>query len=306
VPGLMRNITEVTTYLKKELAKPENKDVDQQILEPILTLTGDSFVKKNGYWRMFVFLDELKSYDQAESAEQVYEGAKSFGLFIRLLKNYPAKSLSVTIKDFHNIVVRLENLSNAYDSLEDGTFKQEVEQEIAFIDEVADGMSVFQELANAGKIPIRVTHNDTKFNNVLLDQNDIARCVIDLDTVMPGIVHYDFSDGIRTAACLAAEDERDLSLVDIDLERFEAFTKGFLENTRDMLTQVELDYLARSSALFPYMMGVRFLTDYMQGNTYYKIDYPDHNLVRSRAQLHLAKRILGRMAELESIVRKYR
>lgn len=300
VEGLMQNITGVTNYLKTELKKPIYKDARQQVLEPILTHSGRPFVKKNGYWRMYLFLDDLKSYDRAESLDQVYEGAKAFGLFLKLLHDFPRERLITPIKDFHNIMLRLDTLNAVYSK--SGSIKEHVKEEIRYIYEMADEMSIIQKLMDVGKIPIRVTHNDTKFNNVLLDENNKARCVIDLDTVMPGIVHYDFSDGIKTGTCLVDEEEQDINLFGIDLARFEAFTTGYLEHTRDLLTPIELDYLAPSAALFPYMQGVRFLTDYLQGNTYYKTKYPEHNLTRARGQLQLSRRILERKKDLEERV----
>lgn len=305
VEGLMDNIVNVTTHLKRELSKPENSRVDQLVLEPIFTLDGKTHIEQGGYWRVYTFLDDLKSYDQAQSEDQLYEGAKAFGHFLKLLEDFPKEDLNITIKDFHNITSRLETFSTVSTQKGVKTILSEVKKEVNYIYEVADEMCTIQLLLEAGKIPLRVTHNDTKFNNVLLDENDKGKCVIDLDTVMPGIVHYDFGDGIRSGASIASEDERDLQVIELDMDRFKAFTEGYLDSTRECLTPIEVETLAGSSALFPFLMGVRFLTDYLDGNNYYKIAYPDHNLVRARAQLHLSRLARRQMKELNSIVKKF-
>ena len=305
VDGLMQNILDVTNHLKNELSKPANSQIDQLVLEPIFAHSGKIFIEQEGYWRVYVFLDDLKSYDQAQSEDQLYEGAKSFGYFLKLLDDFPKENLNITIKDFHNIKSRLEAFSTV--STQEGVeiLTNQVSEEIEYIYKVADEMCTIQLLLEAGELPLRVTHNDTKFNNVLLDENDKGKCVIDLDTVMPGVVHYDFGDGIRSGASIASEDEQDLQLIELDIDRFKAFAEGYLDSTRECLTTTEIETLARSSALFPFLMGVRFLTDYLDGNNYYKITYSDHNLVRARAQLHLSKLALDRMKELNSIVKKF-
>ena len=159
-------------------------------------------------------------------------------------------------------------------------------------------------LGQDGKIPERITHNDTKFNNVLLDQNDKGLCVIDLDTVMTGYVHYDFGDSIRTSANSAAEDEKELSKVKMDINLFEGYAKGFLKETKDALTQTEIDNLAFSAKLMPFIIGLRFLIDYIDGDNYFKTAYPDHNLIRARTQFKLVKSAEEQFSRMENIIRK--
>jgi Ser/Thr protein kinase RdoA (MazF antagonist) len=165
-------------------------------------------------------------------------------------------------------------------------------------------MKVIISLGDEGKIPLRITHNDTKFNNILFDNNDKALCVIDLDTVMPGYVHYDFGDAIRTAANVASEDETDLSRIRMNIELYKAFSKGYLSEAADTLNDVEKEYLAFAPKLITYIMAVRFLTDYLDGDVYYKIHHPNHNLDRARAQMKLVKSMEEQYAEMQKIIRK--
>jgi len=163
-------------------------------------------------------------------------------------------------------------------------------------------MKTILNLGRKGKIPLRITHNDTKFNNVLLDQNDKGLCVIDLDTVMPGYVHYDFGDSIRTSTNTAAEDESDLSKVEMDISLFEAYARGFLEQTKDTLNEIEIDHLAFAGKLFPYIIGLRFLTDYIDGDNYFKIKHQGHNLQRARAQFKLLQSMERQYGDMREII----
>lgn len=298
VAGMMNNISKVTDYIRKR----SDGEYSQETLEIIRSREGLLYIKsEDSYWRMFDFKKGTKSYDVVESPEQAYQGALAFGTFMRLLADFPADSLAESLPQFHNIILRLETLENAIrDDVRDRV--REVGSAIDYVRSIAKLMCEIESLKIAGKLPLRVTHNDTKFNNVLLDENDKGICVIDLDTVMPGVVHYDFGDGIRTSTNTAKEDEPDISLVNFDLEKFEAFANGFLEPTRDILTPIELEYLGISGALLAYIMGVRFLTDYLQGDVYYKIEHPETNLHRSRGQFELVRQILERREEIRKIL----
>ena len=246
----------------------------------------------------------LISYDIAETAEQIFEGARSFGIFMRSLADFPVEKLVDTIPDFHHVGYRIKNLKHAVREDRLGRV-DECRDLIDYALSVTEAVSRIQQAGEAGLIPMRVTHNDTKFNNVLLTKVGKGRCVIDLDTVMPGYVHYDFGDGIRTTVCTAPEDEADLEKIVLDMERFEAFCAGFLGETRDSLTENEIELLAGSAALFAYLMGIRFLTDYLEGDIYYKTHFPGQNLRRAKAQLYLCKRILAEEKELNKIIQKY-
>lgn len=298
VPGIMDNISKVTNHIR-EKSTPE---FGQETLDIIRTRDGRLFTEYEGnFWRLFDFKKDTKSYDLVESPEQAYQGALAFGTFFRLLSDFPTETLANTLPEFHNIILRLKTFESAVKEDVKGR-AAEVEPAILYVRQLADQMCEIENLRISNKIPLRVTHNDTKFNNVLLDQNDKGVCVIDLDTLMPGVVHYDFGDGIRSSTNTAEEDETDLSLVQFDIDKFEAFTDGFLEVTRDILTPFEIKYLGISGALLAYIMGVRFLTDYLQGDVYYKIKHERHNLDRCRTQLELVRQIMERQQDIQKIV----
>lgn len=296
VGPMMNNIARVTEHLT---AKPGSQYTSLTIIP---TLYGKYFCQDaaGNYWRIFIFMKDLVAYDIVETTEQIYEGGKAFGAFLRDLADFPAADLFTTLPRFHDVPWRVQNLQRAVDE----DVKQRVSQcrqLIQFAFEVADEMSTVQRLGDQGKLPLRVTHNDTKFNNVLLDQQGKGRCVIDLDTVMPGYVHFDFGDGVRTSVSSAAEDEQDTDLIQVDLQRFQAFANGYLDATRDILTPTEVAYLPLSGAMLAYIMGIRFLTDFLMGDVYYKIHQPEHNLQRARAQLTLCRRLLERMEALGQV-----
>lgn len=296
VGPMMDNIWKVTEHLKKQPAS------NYTSLTIIPTKQGELFHRdqQGNYWRVFIFMKGLISYDIAERLEQIYEGGKAFGSFLRDLSDFPAKELFPTIRNFHHVPWRVSNLQNAVKADTAGRVTQ-AKGLIDFALKVADEMCQIQRLGDQGKIPLRVTHNDTKFNNVLLDQNGRGRCVIDLDTVMPGYVHFDFGDGVRTSVSEAPEDEADLRNIQVDLERFRAFATGYLEPSRDILTPLEIAYLPLSGPMLAYIMGIRFLTDYLSGDLYYKIHFPEQNLQRAAAQLDLTKKLLERIEELKRI-----
>ncbi len=297
----MNNILKVTRHIN---ANSENFRGSQQTLELIPTITGTNYHRdtKGNYWRVYLFKKDLKSHDFVETSEQAYEGARAFGNFLKLLSDFPVSDIGYSIPDFHNIILRLETLKSV---LGKGPTKRSImaATDIKYIFSLSDEMSRIERLRISGNIPLRVTHNDTKFNNVLFDSQGKAVCVIDLDTVMPGVVHYDFGDGIRTATSTAGEDEKDLSLIDVDMAKYEAFTSGYLDATRDILTPGEIEYLPLSGALFPYMMGVRFLTDFLNGDKYFKTEFTDHNLQRSRSQLQMTRMMIKKFPEIDKIVK---
>ena len=305
VDGMMQNIWLVTKYLTDKYEAEEQGSSEDRVLKLVKTTTG-SFYYQSGssYWRLFNFMQNLASYDVPTSTSQVYEGAKAFGGFIRDLDGFDAASLTETIPFFHHMPNRLKIFGGVLKQM-DRTLSEEETFEVNFIHEVSAEMCQLQELLDANKLPLRVTHNDTKFNNVLLDTNDHAKCVIDLDTVMPGIIHFDFGDGVRTGTTKMDEDEKDLQLVDVDLELFDAFCHGYLEALREVLSPIEINLLSHSAAMMSFIMGLRFLTDYLDGNKYYKISYEDQNLVRARCQLQLCRQMMKRGKELDIIVNKY-
>ena len=253
---------------------------------------------------MFVYIRNHRSYDIVDTEAKAFEGGRAIGRFVFMLSDLPGDSVAETIPGFHNIEKRLKALSESI-SADRADRRRFVAGEIDEILKRSGEMSHILRLGREGKIPLRITHNDSKFNNILLDENDKALCVIDLDTVMPGYVHYDFGDAIRTAACTAAEDETDLSLVSFSVPLFEAWTKGFLGETREILTPTEKEWLAFAPRLITYAQTVRFLTDYLDGDVYYKTKHTEHNLERTRTQLHLLKSMEQQSESMERIVRKY-
>jgi thiamine kinase-like enzyme len=306
IPDLQRNIEVVTQHIRTKLTAIPGSDPSRQCLTPVYTRDGKSWYTETdgSVWRMFVYIKNHRSYDVVDTQAKASEGGRAIGRFVFMLSDLPGESVAETIPDFHNIEKRLETLTESISADRAGR-RSMVTGEIDEILRRSAGMSHILRLGREGKIPLRITHNDSKFNNILLDENDKALCVIDLDTVMPGYVHYDFGDAIRTAACTSAEDETDLSMVSFSLPLFEAWTKGFLGETREILTPTEKEWLAFAPRLITYAQTVRFLTDYLDGDVYYKTKHSEHNLERTRTQLHLLKSMEKQSESMESIVRKY-
>jgi thiamine kinase-like enzyme len=305
VPTLMNNLLNVTSHLKQKLSLIPGADVKKEILTLVGTRNGQSYLKdaEGNYWRVFHFLKGTKSYDRVETEKQAFEGGKAFGRFQALLSDLDISLVKDTIPDFHHIESRLNKLYKAIDADAAGRLKL-VQPEIAFIKHRADQMSEILLLGKAGILTKRIVHNDTKFNNVLLDSEDKAQCVIDLDTVMPGYVAYDFGDAIRTIINTAAEDEANLNLIGLNISLFEAYTKGYLREAIVFLTDAEINSLIKGVLLLPYIQAVRFLTDYLDGDKYFKIHSPDHNLQRAKAQLTLVKKLEENQEALYQMILK--
>ncbi|WP_420582579.1 phosphotransferase enzyme family protein [Reichenbachiella sp.] len=304
VTGLMHNMELVTQFLNEKILSSKLQGTCETL--QIIPTRGKAsfFHDENGsFWRVVKFLKGYQSYDYVETPEQAYQGAKAFGQFMLLLDDFPVQNLKETIPGFHDIIKRLNTLKEVMATTEKTERVLECTEDIRLVLDLAEQMSVIEQLRRSGKIKDRVTHNDTKFNNVLLKEDFSGHCVIDLDTVMPGIVHYDFGDGVRTSAGTAEEDERDLSLVNIDMEKFKGFAQGFIETSKDVLHPLEIEYLALSAPLLAYIMGVRFLTDYLAGDVYYKIKHETHNLDRARCQLKFTKQMLDRLPEMSAIIK---
>ncbi len=304
IEGLMNNIEIVTTHLIKKLEENGIQDIERRSLKLVTTKNEKLYVKDDDgeFWRVFNFIEDHKVYDGAPNTEIAFEGARMFGKFLNELSELDPTSVVDTIPNFHNITFRLENLEKAIDENPAGRVKQ-VKEEIKYVRSRRETMSVIQHLGEKGLIRSRIVHNDTKINNVLFDQQNKGLCVIDLDTIMPGYVHYDFGDGVRTCANTGSEDDADLNNISYDLEMYKAFSTGYIESVHSVLNDTERSTLAQAALLFPFIMGVRFLTDYIAGDVYYKINYEDHNLVRARAQLKLTADGEAKFNELENIVK---
>jgi hypothetical protein len=303
VPELMVNMDLVTSHLRKKLHSEDQIHFNRETLTLIPTINSSYYYHdaEGSFWRIFVFIPDTQSFDLVESPQQAYLGGKTFGNFQALLSDMDPQMLHETIPDFHNVERRLLTFYNTL--MVDPVHRvQKVQPEIDFIIERAETMTLINRLGREGKIPLRITHNDTKFNNILFDKNGNSLCVIDLDTVMPGYVAYDFGDSIRTTINTAAEDEKDLEKIQIDLSLFEAYAKGFLEETKDFLNPVEIDHLVFGAKLLSYLMGLRFLTDYLDGDKYYKIHFPEQNLQRARAQYQLIRKMEDNYENMQNII----
>ncbi|MCD6332957.1 MAG: aminoglycoside phosphotransferase family protein [Bacteroidales bacterium] len=307
VPGLMDNIDRVTRHIRSKLEALPDADPDRETLTLVPTHSGETYYLdgSGNYWRVYLFIRDNRSYDIVTSPDQAYQGGRMFGRFQAMLSDLPGDPLIETIPNFHNIEWRLQLFEEALrkDPVQRALT---IREEIDFVKKRAEEMSTILLLGREKMIPERITHNDTKFNNVLLDEDDKGLCVIDLDTVMPGYVHYDFGDSIRTTTNTAAEDEKDLDKVEMDIRLFKAYSEGFLEETREMLTTTEIDYLAFAGKLFPYIIGLRFLTDYIEGDHYFKIKHEHHNLQRARSQFKLLRSMERQFQEMRQIIEKLR
>jgi hypothetical protein len=303
VPALMDNMILVTEHLERKIRASKSGDPAKEVMRLIPTDTGTYFYADpdGNYWRMFVFLNDTRSYDLVRNEKQAYEAGKAFGKFQSMLSDIPAGKLFEVIPDFHNIQKRLEHLKAAVDLDIAGRLK-DVAAELEVVKQYERSMQYFQQPENKAELPVRVIHNDTKFNNVLLNQNDEAQCVIDLETVMDGYVAYDFGDAIRTTINTAEEDEADLSKIQLNMPYFRAYTTGYLECAGNFLTEPEIRSLMKGVLLLPYMQAVRFLTDYLNGDTYFKTKFEEHNLQRARAQFHLVKMLDANSRAMDEII----
>lgn len=303
--GLMQNVSGVTTYLRDQIIKAGG-DAQRETLTLVKTKAGkDYYVDSVGsWWRMYLFITDATGYDTVEDEEDFYQSAKAFGHFQRLLDRYPVSLLTETIPDFHNTPKRFETFCKAVERDVCGRAGN-VSREIAFVMDRKDEMSMVLDKLNSGEIPYRVTHNDTKLNNVLLDnQSRQAVCVIDLDTVMPGTAIFDFGDSIRFGANTAKEDEKDLNKVSLALSLYETYTKGFLEGCAGSLTDAEIRLLPWGAKLMTLECGMRFLTDYLEGDKYFRIHRPEHNLDRARTQFALVADMERKWGEMKRLAEK--
>ena len=303
---VMKNIYNVTEHIGKKI-KQRGGDTSRETLTVIPTRDGKLFYKAddNNYFRMYNFIKDSAVYDVVDDPIRLYYAGRAFGTFQRDLDDFPADLLYETIKDFHNTRERVKQLEEAIGKNIAGR-KDEIKPEIEFAKEYSKYAGVILDAIENKEVPIRVTHNDTKINNVLFDKDSGEEvCVIDLDTVMPGSVLYDFGDALRAGATSGAEDETNLDIVYFDLEKFEQFAKGFLEKTGDCLTKKEIELLPVSALILTYDCGIRFLADHLNGDTYFKIHRENHNLDRARNQFKLVKDIESKFDEMADIVKKY-
>lgn len=297
VPGLMNNIIAVTEYLRKAESDP------RRALTLVPTDNGERYLSESGtYWRMYEFVLDSLCLDKAESAEDLYQSGYAFGMFQNQLVDFPADKLSETIPHFHDTPDRFRLFHEAIERDAAGrlsSVKPEVERYLSHEAEAATMI----ELCRNGELPLRVTHNDTKLNNVMLDRKTrTPLCVIDLDTVMPGLAANDFGDSIRFGASTAAEDEKDLSKVTMSLDLFRAYSAGFLAACGKRLTKKEIETLPWGAKLMTLECGVRFLTDYLNGDTYFHVTRPDQNLDRCRTQITLVEDMESKWEAMNAVI----
>ena len=302
---LMENIVNVTDFLKKKIIQNYGNP-ERETLTVLRTLDGGYCYKadKENVFRLYKFIDDTITIENSKTAKDLYQAGKGFGKFQRMLDDFPVEKLHETIKDFHDTPKRVEQLKKAIEEDRAGRaslVSEEIDfalKNAAFADKVVKGIE-------SGTIPLRVTHNDTKINNILFDKfGGEAICVIDLDTVMPGSMLYDFGDALRMGGSTAAEDETDLSKVHFDKECFTAFAKGFLKEVKDIVTPAEKELFAFSVKLMTYECGIRFLADYLNGDTYFKIHRENHNLDRARNQFALVDELNRIEPELNGIIKE--
>ncbi|HBY71248.1 MAG TPA: mucin desulfatase [Lachnospiraceae bacterium] len=304
---LMENVAGVTEFLKRKILQNKG-DVKRETMNIIPTKDGKTFYKDSigSYWRAYRFIEDASCYDMVEKSDDFYQSAIAFGRFQKLLADYPAETLHETIPDFHNTPVRVETLKKAVQEDTLGRVK-EVTDEIAFVMEREEFTYTLMKLYKEGKLPLKVTHNDTKLNNIIIDNvTGKAICVIDLDTIMPGFSVNDFGDSIRFGATTGAEDEPDLTKVNFDLSLYELYTRGFLEGCNGSLTAAEIDMLPVGAKMMTLECGIRFLTDYLQGDIYFRIHHEKHNLDRTRTQFKLVSDMEKNWEAMVDVVNKYR
>ncbi len=306
VPGLMENIGNVVRHQRKKFEAAGADELGRRVLTLVSTVDGtDFFVDANGdYWRTYVFIEDAVGIDVIENTDQAYESAKAFGEFQCQLADLPGRLIE-TIPNFHHTRSRFDTLKTAIEEDIHGR-AADVQAEIDFALQREKMVDVVIDLMAAGEIPERVTHNDTKLNNVLIDTaSGKGMCVIDLDTVMPGSVLYDFGDMIRTTTNQAAEDEVDLSKVEMNIDYFEALVKGYLETASGFLTPKERELLPFSGQLITFEIGLRFLTDYLQGDIYFKTHRDGQNIDRCRKQFKMVESMERQAAAMQQIMEKY-
>ena len=296
------NIERVTRYLKERIAS-ENGDPLRETLTPVPACDGGTGYRDGDgqFWRVYTFIENTRSCAQPASLSELYETGLAFGRFERRLSGFPAETLYETIPAFHDTPTRVRQLLTAREADVCGR-RAEVLPELRMLMDRMNRADLFAKAFKAGRIPIRVVHNDTKTSNALLDaETGRALCVCDLDTVMPGFAAYDFGDGIRSGASQAAEDEPDLNKVTLSIEKAGAFAKGYLEEIGNILTEDERQLLPEGVWMITFEQAMRFLADYLNGDIYYKTSYPGHNLVRARNQIALVLEIERREAEIRHL-----
>ena len=304
--AVMENVSSITEYIRSKI-KQTGVSAKRGVLHYQKTAEGNyyAYLSETEFWRCCRFIDGSMSFLTPDTCEIVEASGRAFGEFQQYLKDYPVENLHIVIPHFHNTVNRYQLFREAIEKDAVGR-KGSVEQDIQGYFELEEIATRLYRMQKQGILPLRVTHNDTKCSNVLFDEETKDYlCVIDLDTVMPGLIAFDFGDAVRIAASTGEEDEKDLLKVAVDMEKYEAFARGFVGAVKELLTDEERKTLALGAVAMTVECGMRFLTDYLDGDEYFRTHYEDQNLVRARCHLKLAKNMIERLDELQAIVQKY-
>jgi len=302
VDVLQKNIHIVTAHIRKKLEEKGEVDIDRKVLTFLSTEdAANYYYDGENYWRVCLMIPQSRNFEQI-TPDLSYQAGKAFGEFQYMLADIPEGTLKETIPNFHNMEFRLQQFKDAVEANPAGRLA-EVQDLVEEVEKRAESMCTQERLYREGKLRKRINHCDTKVNNILFDEQGQVLCVIDLDTVMPGFVLSDFGDFIRTGANTGLEDDEDLDRVGVDMDIFKAYAKGYLETARSFLTPLEISMLPYGARLLTYMQTVRFLTDYINGDTYYKIHKPDHNLIRTKAQFKLLLSLEAAAQEMDDYIR---
>ncbi|GAA3611540.1 phosphotransferase [Flavivirga amylovorans] len=300
VPGLINNKISISDHIKDKLSHLPKETLNRRVLSFVKTKTGDKFYKAdtNSYWNMTIFIDDSVTFETINNEKVAYEGGKLFGEFLQLTNDFNVSNLIEVIPRFHDMSFRYSQFEDALETASEKRLNKS-KPYLTMVENYRAEMHILQSLKESGAIKSRVTHNDTKISNALFDLNNEGLCVIDTDTVMSGIVHYDFGDAIRTICNTATEDETNLDLVAFNKTYYKAYKRGFLEKVESSLSPLEIIYLPLGAKTIIFIMALRFLTDYLNGDVYYKTKYPDHNFDRAKNQFKLLQSFSEKIVQLE-------
>ena len=300
VPSLISNKVIVSNHLQKKLAHLPKKELRRRVLCFVNTKKGDSYYRdeEGNHWNMMIYVDDSKTFETVTNEEIAYEGGKLFGNFLNLTDDLDTSKVTEVIPKFHDMSFRFLQFEKAKKVASTQRLIQ-AKKYLAQVENLKEEMHILQRLKESGEIKLRITHNDTKISNALFDLNNKGLCVIDTDTVMPGIVHYDFGDAIRTICNTAAEDEKNLELVNFNLRYYKTYVKGFLSEIGSSLSTIELQHLPLGAKTMIFIMGLRFLTDFLNGDIYYKTAYSEHNLDRAKNQFKLIESLSEKYKDME-------